>query len=60
VVFALSQLPADRALFSLIALAEDKSLPRRGQKQAIFWLEQMKSDAVVLYLDKLLSSIAQN
>lgn len=59
-VFALSQLPADRASRALIALAEDKSLPRRDRKQAIFWLGQMKSDAAVLYLDKLLSATAQN
>jgi HEAT repeats len=59
-VFALSQLPADRASRALIALAEDKSLPRHDRKQAIFWLGQMKSDAAVLYLDKLLSATAQN
>jgi HEAT repeats len=59
-VFALSQLPTDRASRALIALAEDKSLPRHDRKQAIFWLGQMKSDAAVLYLDKLLSATAQN
>jgi HEAT repeat protein len=59
-VFALSQLPADRASRALIALAEDKSLPRHDRKQAIFWLGQMKSDAAVLYLDKLLSATTQN
>jgi HEAT repeat protein len=58
--FAVSQLPADRASRALIALAEDKSLPRHYRKQAIFWLGQMKSDAAVLYLDKLLSATAQN
>jgi HEAT repeats len=59
-VFALSQLPPDRASRALIALAEDKLLPRHDRKQAIFWLGQMKSDAAVLYLDKLLSATAQN
>jgi hypothetical protein len=59
-VFAISQLPTDRASRALIALREGKSLPRRDRKQTIFWLGQMKSDAAVLYLDKLLSATAQN
>jgi HEAT repeat protein len=59
-VFALSQLPADRASRALIALAEDKSLPCHDRKQAIFWLGQLKSDAAVLYLDKLQSATPQN
>jgi HEAT repeat protein len=58
--FAFLQLAADRASRALIALAEDKSLPRHDRKQAIFWLGQMKSDAAVLYLDMLLSKTAQN
>jgi HEAT repeat protein len=59
-VFALSQLPVDRVSRALIALADDKSLPRHDRKQAISWLGQMKSDAAVLYLDKLLSATAQS
>lgn len=49
-VFALSQLPEDRAAKALIAIAEDKSLSREERKKAIFWLGQMKSDSAVMYL----------
>jgi hypothetical protein len=35
-------------------------LPCHDRKQAIFWLGQLKSDAAVLYLDKLQSATPQN
>ena len=59
-VFALSQLPPDRAAPALVAVAEDKSLAREERKRAIFWLGQMKSDQAVTYLDKILSAKAAN
>ncbi|MBL8525793.1 MAG: HEAT repeat domain-containing protein [Betaproteobacteria bacterium] len=59
-VFALSQLPPDRAAPALVAIAEDRSLVREERKRAIFWLGQMKSDQAVTYLDKILSAKAAN
>jgi hypothetical protein len=55
-VFALSQLPDERATPALIATAEDRSLPNEQRKQAIFWLSQSESDAALDYLEKLLAT----
>lgn len=57
-IFALSQLPPERAAPALMAVAEDKSLAREERKRAIFWLGQMKSDQAVAYFDKLLTTTA--
>lgn len=57
-IFALSQLPPDRAAPALMAVAEDKTLAREERKRAIFWLGQMKSDQAVAYFDRLLTTTA--
>jgi HEAT repeat protein len=54
-IFALSQLPEDRATRSLIALAEDRSRPSEDRKGAVFWLAQSKGGAAQAYLEKVLT-----
>src|SRR5690349_2455842 len=54
-VFALSQLPGDRAVKSLIEVAQDQSLSREQRKRAVFWLSQSESDAAQAYLEKVLA-----
>jgi hypothetical protein len=55
-VFALSQLPDERATRALIATAEDRSLSREQRKRAVFWLSQSESPAALAYLDKVLAA----
>jgi hypothetical protein len=57
-VFALSQLPDERATQALIAIAEDRSLSREQRKRAVFWLSQQESGAALAYLDKILAASA--
>ena len=54
-IFALSQLPDERAARALIAAAEDQSLSREQRKRAVFWLSQSDSDAAQQYLEKVLA-----
>jgi hypothetical protein len=49
-VFALSQLPTARSVPALIGVVEQKSLPRRVRKDALFWLGQSQSDQAQRYL----------
>lgn len=53
-IFGLSQLPADRAVPALSALAADRALPRETRKQALFWLSQTDADAAMPEMDRLL------
>lgn len=53
-IFALSQLPAERAVKQLSALAADQTLPRETRKQALFWLSQADPDAAIPEVDRLL------
>jgi hypothetical protein len=55
-IFALSQLPGDRASRALITAAEDRALPREIRKRAVFWLSQSNSDAAQAYLEKVLAT----
>lgn len=55
-IFALSQLPDDRATPALIGVAENRSLPAEDRKRAIFWLSQAGSDGALAYLDKVLQT----
>jgi hypothetical protein len=57
-VFALSQLPDERAIPALIAIAEDRTLAREQRKRAVFWLTQSESPGALAYLDKVLSVTA--
>lgn len=52
---ALSLLLEDRAVKSLIALAEDRSLPREQRKRAVFWLSQSERDSALAYLERVLA-----
>lgn len=54
-VFALSQLPEDRATRALIAVAEDRSGSSEDRKSAVFWLTQSKAAAAQAYLEKVLA-----
>jgi hypothetical protein len=54
-VFALSQLPEERATRALIATAEDQSLTREQRKRAVFWLSQSGADSAQAYLEKVLA-----
>ena len=55
-IFALSQLPDERATRALIAAAEDRSLSREQRKRAVFWLAQSESEAAQTYLEKVLTA----
>ena len=57
-IFALSQLPDERATRALIRVAEDKSLPREERKRAVFWLSQSDSSAAQSYLEEVLAKVA--
>ncbi len=57
-IFALSQLPDERATRALIAAAEDQSLTREQRKRAVFWLSQSRSDSAVAYLDRVLTKVS--
>ena len=56
-IFALSQLPGERATLALIKVAEDRSLSREQRKRAVFWLSQSESSSAQAYLDKVLARI---
>jgi len=53
-VFALSQLPDERAAAALIKVAENKALDREQRKRALFWLGQSDSTTAQAYLEKVL------
>ena len=55
-IFALSQLPDERATRALIATAEDRSLSREQRKRAVFWLAQSESDSAQAYLEQVLTA----
>jgi HEAT repeat protein len=55
-VFALSQLPDERATQALISVAENATLSRDDRKQAIFWLAQEGSDSALKYLDRIVTA----
>jgi len=55
-IFALSQLPEDRATRALIAVAQDKSLRREDRKRAVFWLSQSESAAAQAYLEQVITA----
>ena len=59
-IFALSQLPDERATQALIATAEDQSLSREQRKRAVFWLAQSESEAAQRYLEQILASRASD
>ena len=54
-IFALSQLPDERALKALIAVIEDQKLSDDDREQALFWLAQSESDLAFEYLSELIS-----
>ena len=54
-IFALSQLPDERATRALIAAAEDRSLSSEQRKRAVFWLAQSESEGAQTYLEKVLA-----
>lgn len=54
-VFALSQLPEERATRALIAAAEDRTLSTEQRKRAVFWLAQSESKGAQGYLEKVLA-----
>lgn len=53
-IFALSQLPGERGVNALAAIAENRDLSREDRKQAVFWLGQSKSPEAMAYLEKTL------
>lgn len=54
-VFALSRLRGERGAQALMAVAEDRTLPREIRKKAIFWMSQSREEAAVRYLDRVLA-----
>ena len=59
-IFALSQLPDERATRALIAVAEDRSLSHEQRKRAVFWLAQSESEGAQTYLEKVLAGKVAN
>ena len=59
-IFALSQLPDERATRALIKVAEDRSLSREQRKRAVFWLAQSESKGAQKYLEKVLAGNVGN
>jgi HEAT repeat protein len=55
-VFALAQLPGDRAADALIAIVMRKSLAFDTRKSALFWLAQSESDLALSYFSTLLAA----
>jgi HEAT repeat protein len=55
-VFAISQLPGERAVDALFAVLGNRQLQPEVREQALFWLVQSDSDRAFEYLDRLLSS----
>jgi HEAT repeat protein len=53
-VFALSQLPGDRAVDALLVLLEDRGMDRELRKAALFWLVQSDSDRAFMSVERLL------
>lgn len=53
-VFALSQLPPERAIPALDALARDRSQDARTRREALFWLAQQDDDDALAVFDELL------
>ena len=58
-IFALSQLPKPRGTQALIALIDDRALPRAERKHALFWLAQSDDQRAFDYLDQRLAQAAQ-
>jgi len=58
-IFALSQLPDERATRALIAMAEDQSLSREQRKRAVFWLAHSDAKGAQAYLEKVLAGNAR-
>ena len=54
-VFALSQLPDQRAVSALVSILEDRRFDMDVREQALFWLAQADSDEAFEYLDAILS-----
>jgi HEAT repeat protein len=54
-IFALSQLPDERATPALIRAVEDRSISRDQRERAMFWLAQSDSPGAQTYLDKVLT-----
>jgi hypothetical protein len=59
-IFALSQLPDDRATRALVTVAEDRSLSAEQRKRAVFWLVQSESEGAQKYLEKVLAGNVGN
>jgi HEAT repeat protein len=55
-IFALSQLPDERATAALVIVIEDRNLSDEDRKHALFWLAQLDSDPALAYLERILSS----
>lgn len=53
-IFALSQLPPERAIPALDALARDRSQDARTRREALFWLAQQDDDDALAVFDELL------
>jgi HEAT repeat protein len=54
-VFALSELPDERAVGSLTQIVRDARMDRAIREQALFWLAQSDSDEAYATIDALLS-----
>lgn len=55
-VFALSQLPDERAVEALGYILADSGLGMEIHEQALFWLAQTEFDEALAYIDRILTS----
>ena len=55
-VFALSQLPGERAVDALFTILGNRNVSKKTRDQALFWLAQSDSERAYAYLDQLLAS----
>lgn len=55
IVFAISQLPSERAIAALIRAIENRKLSWEQRKKALFWLAQSKEQKALDYLDAALA-----
>ena len=54
-IFALSQLPEERAAKALVEVIEDQRLSDEDRPHALFWLAQLDSESGMAYIESLFS-----
>jgi HEAT repeat protein len=58
IVFALSQLPDERAVASLVRIVQDAGMAHELREQALFWLVESDAEEAYEFIDRLFSAAA--